>query len=148
MNDVIVSIVNFSDKAADIVMVRQAVFIEEQNVPADIEMDGNDQYCHHVLAYDNNGSAIGTGRIDDKGKIGRMAVLPNHRGLGVGTKILQALITCGRDKGITDFHLSSQVHAVAFYEKAGFVKCGEEFEEAGIMHVNMTYVEPSQKRGK
>lgn len=70
-----VSIVNWSDREPEIVMVRGAVFVEEQNVPADIEIDGTDQYCRHVLACDDGGNPIGTGRIDDKGKIGRWSVV-------------------------------------------------------------------------
>ncbi len=96
----------------------------------------NDPLCRHVLACDGN-RPIGTGRIDPKGKVGRMAILPAYRGTGVGRRILEALIQYGKDNGLRHFYLSSQTHAVGFYEKAGFVRYGEEFEEAGIGHVMM-----------
>ena len=137
MGDFEVSIVNWKDKQAEIKSVRRAVFIEEQNVPESIELDGRDPDCHHVLACDSSGVAIGTARLDSSGKIGRMAVLREYRGLGVGREMLAVIMDCGRASGIADFHLSSQVSAVGFYEKMGFRSSGGQFEEAGIQHINM-----------
>jgi len=137
MKDIITSTVSWSDKQAELVSVRRAVFIEEQDVPESIELDDRDPDCHHVLACDKSGAPIGTARIDTNGKIGRMAVLPEHRGLGVGTKMLEAIMEHGRSNGTTDFHLSAQISAVGFYEKMGFETYGEQFQEAGITHINM-----------
>jgi len=133
---VTISLGNWDDKKADLYFVRKTVFVDEQHVPAEIEMDENDPLCRHVLACDGN-RPIGTGRIDPKGKIGRMAILPAYRGTGGGRRILEALIQYGKDNGLRHFYLSSQTHAVGFYEKACFVRYGEEFEEAGIGHVMM-----------
>ncbi|OHB80203.1 MAG: hypothetical protein A2Z25_24705 [Planctomycetes bacterium RBG_16_55_9] len=137
MNDIVSSIVSWPDKQTELMSVRRAVFVEEQNVPDDIELDGRDSECFHVLASDTNGKPIGTARMDEKGKIGRMAVLREYRRRGVGRDILRAIMDFGRFRGITDFHLSAQVGAIRFYEKMGFEPYGGQFEEAGIMHVHM-----------
>jgi len=137
MSDIITSIVSWSDKQSELTSVRRAVFIEGQNVPESIELDGKDSDCCHVLACDRDGKPIGTARMDKDGKIGRMAVLRGYRRRGVGRNMLQAIMDCGRSSGITDFHLSAQIGAVEFYRKMGFEPYGEEFEEAGIKHVNM-----------
>jgi predicted GNAT family N-acyltransferase len=137
MNDIIVSIVSWSDKQAELISVRRAVFIEEQKVAESIETDGKDPDCCHVLACDGDGSPIGTTRMNGEGKIGRMAVLAEYRRLGVGRKMLQAMMDYGRSRGMTDFHLSAQISAIGFYRKMGFEPYGEEFQEAGIQHINM-----------
>lgn len=137
MNDIDISIVSWSDKQSELTSIRWTVFVEEQNVPEDIELDDRDPECRHVLATDGNGKPIGTARIDKDGRIGRMAILREYRGRGVGRQILHAIMDYGRSEGITNFHLSAQVGAVGFYGKMGFEPFGEEFEEAGIIHVNM-----------
>ena len=75
-----------------------------------------------------------------------MAVLPEYRGMGIGAKMLEAIMDCGRAKGITDFHLSAQITAIGFYRKMGFKAYGEEFLEAGIRHINMGRT-PDKDRG-
>jgi len=142
MNDFFIAIVNWSDKQVELTSIRRAVFIEEQNVPESIELDGLDSDHIHVLASDKNGRAVGTARMDRKGKIGRMAVLRNCRRQGIGRKMIQALMDYGRKNSITDFHVSSQVTAIGFYRKMGFEPFGEEFLEAGIMHINMKLKNP------
>ena len=137
MDDIAVSIVSWSERQAEIISVRRAVFIEEQNVPESIELDGKDPDCRHVLACEKSGAPVGTARLNASGRIGRMAVLREYRRLGVGREILRVIMDYGRANGITDFHVSSQVSAVGFYKKMGFVPFGEEFEEAGIMHIAM-----------
>jgi predicted GNAT family N-acyltransferase len=103
MDDITVSVVDWSDRRAELTSVRRAVFIEEQNVPETIELDDRDPNCHHVLACDKSRCPIGTARIDAKGKIGRMAVLRDYRGLGVGREMLRTIMDYGRANGITDF---------------------------------------------
>ena len=137
MDDIAVSIVSWSERQAEIVSVRRVAFIEEQNVPESIELDGKDPDCRHVLACDSSGAPVGTARINASGRIGRMAVLREYRRLGIGREILRVIMDYGRANGITDFHVSSQLSAVGFYEKMGFVPYGEQFEEAGIMHIRM-----------
>jgi len=142
MNDFDIAIVSWSDKQAELTSVRRAVFIEEQNVPESIELDGRDTDHIHVLASDTKGRPVGTARMDNKGKIGRMAVLQNYRRQGIGRKMIQVLMDYGRKNAITDFHVSSQVTAVGFYEKMGFEPFGQEFLEAAIMHINMKLKNP------
>jgi predicted GNAT family N-acyltransferase len=142
MNDFVIAIVSWSDKQAELYSVRRAVFIEEQNVPESIEIDGLDSDCFHVLASDTKGHPVGTARMDGKGKIGRMAVLHDYRRRGIGRKMVQALMDYGRKNAITDFHLSAQITAIEFYRKMGFEPFGQKFIEAGITHINMKLNNP------
>ncbi len=102
MNDFVISIVNWSDKQTELYSVRRTVFIEEQNIPERIELDGRDPDHIHVLASDTKGRPVGTARMDRKGKIGRMAVLKKYRQQGIGRKMIQALMNYGRKNAITD----------------------------------------------
>lgn len=113
--------------------VRYAVFVAEQNVPQDLEFDDQDPMSIHVVAFKNL-VPIGTGRLASDGKIGRMAVLKNFRKQGIGRKILLKLIQIGREKGIRKYYLSSQCHAIPFYEKMDFIAEGPTYLEAGINH--------------
>lgn len=115
-------------------LVRQAVFVIEQSVPADLEWDGQDEECLHVLAESSNRDVIGTGRLQPSGKIGRMAVLRPWRGIGVGSAILRALIEAASEFGIDEVYLHAQNRAVRFYDRFGFEPEGDEFMEAGIPH--------------
>lgn len=142
MNDIDISIVNWSERQSELTSIRRTVFIEEQNVPENIERDGRDSDCFHVFASVKEGKPIGTARMDKNGKIGRMAVLREYRGRGVGRKMLQVIMDWGRSKGITGFYLSAQIGAMGFYRKMGFEPYGEEFEEAGMKHVNMRIGRP------
>ncbi|MGD8809447.1 MAG: GNAT family N-acetyltransferase [Gammaproteobacteria bacterium] len=126
------------DRAA-IRSVRFAVFVDEQAVPAELEMDERDPECFHVVATTSDGTAVGTGRIDIAagGRIGRMAVLRSFRGLGVGTMILEALHEYALERGCQSCWCHAQVAARSFYERSGYVAEGEVFEEAGIDHITM-----------
>ncbi len=117
--------------------VRRAVFIEEQQVPEELEWDDIDERCHHVLAMSTDGVPIGTGRLLPDGHIGRMAVLREWRGKGVGSAILRALLELARKDGFRTIRLNAQVHAAGFYAQHGFTIIGEEFMEAGIPHREM-----------
>jgi predicted GNAT family N-acyltransferase len=128
-----------ADFAADrdaIYAIRRIVFVVEQAVPEEIEIDELDAGARHVLAYLDS-RAVGTGRITADGRIGRMAVLADSRGCGVGRAILAALIEIGRSAGVARLHLSAQCHAIPFYEKSGFVAHGPVYQEAGIDHRHM-----------
>ncbi|MRW84721.1 GNAT family N-acetyltransferase [Pseudoduganella sp. FT26W] len=122
---------------ADAKLIRFEVFVEEQNVPAELEMDQMDAVCLHAVAYDADGTPIGTGRLLPDGHIGRMAVRKIARGSGVGGELLQALMAQARARGDQYVALSAQTHAAPFYERHGFAIEGEEFYEAGIAHINM-----------
>jgi len=119
--------------------VRFAVFVGEQAVPAELEMDERDTECFHVLAKDSAGSPVGTGRIDiaDGCRVGRMAVLAQWRGTGVGSEIIAALHEHARCEGHRRVWCHAQVAAREFYERAGYEAQGNTFQEAGIEHITM-----------
>jgi predicted GNAT family N-acyltransferase len=114
--------------------IRTAVFVVEQAVPPALEWDGLDELCTHVLAEDQKRDAVGTGRLHPSGKIGRMAVLPQWRGQGVGAAILRYLVDDARDRGYKEVYLHGQTRVLGFYARFGFVPEGAEFDEAGIPH--------------
>ena len=120
--------------------IRRRVFIEEQSVPEEIEMDADDQRAFHALAI-LDGVAIGCGRMLEHGesevKIGRMAVLGEFRKTGVGEQILRFLIDRARARGIRKAILHAQLTAEGFYLKQGFRPIGGVFDEAGIAHRKM-----------
>jgi predicted GNAT family N-acyltransferase len=116
--------------------IRFTVFVEEQRVPANLEMDENDAASLHALAY-ADGRAIGTGRLLPDGHIGRMAVLKEWRGQGAGKAMLRKLIDAARQRGHREVALSAQVHALAFYRAEGFDPVGPVYDEAGIPHQAM-----------
>lgn len=122
--------------------VRTAVFIEEQHVPPELEWDGLDAKALHLLACNAAGDAIGCARILSGGVIGRMAVLAPWRGKGVGMALLRKAVQVCRERGWRDVRLSAQIYAIAFYEKAGFVVCSEEYLDAGIPHRDMCLAAP------
>lgn len=119
--------------------VREAVFVREQNVPLELELDAErDPQCQHVLAFDADGEPIGTGRLTPDRRIGRMAVLSAWRGRGVGEALLQALVARARALGWREVSLHSQASAIGFYARQGFLPFGPRFEEAGgIEHLAM-----------
>ena len=119
--------------------IRMAVFVQEQGVPAHIEMDDRDAECAHALAY-VEGRAVGTGRLLPDGHIGRMAVMKDSRASGVGGAILACLVEAARRRGMKEVVLSAQTHALGFYRKHGFREVGAVFEEAGIAHQEMRRV--------
>jgi predicted GNAT family N-acyltransferase len=123
--------------------IRFEVFVEEQGVPRDIELDERDAHCVHALAYEH-GKAVGTGRLlppeenaPAVAHIGRMAVLAEYRGRGIGSRILESLIDKARKRGEKQVALSAQVHAVEFYRSHGFQPMGEIYDDAGIPHRKM-----------
>ena len=117
--------------------IRYAVFVDEQKVPAEIELDDWDALSLHALALDAQGRVLGTGRLLPDGHIGRMAVLQSARGQGVGSALLRALLQAARARGDREVVLSAQTHAMPFYEKAGFIAEGDDYDDAGIPHRQM-----------
>jgi predicted GNAT family N-acyltransferase len=116
--------------------IRRKVFIEEQGVPEALELDDDDARAVHVLALLST-VPVGCGRMiahGDEVKIGRMAVLPERRGHGIGRRILETLMELGRERAFRKATLHAQLHAEGFYLKCGYVPIGEVFEEAGIAH--------------
>ncbi len=116
--------------------IRFEVFVREQRVPAEIELDDMDARSVHAIAFEDE-SAIGTGRLLPDGHIGRMAILKDWRRRGIGAAILEALVDAARRRGDREIALSAQLHAVEFYRAYGFEPLGEVYEEAGIPHQAM-----------
>lgn len=118
-------------------LVRFAVFVDEQQVPAEIELDEFDAVSLHAVVFDEHNNPVATGRLLPDGHIGRMAVMASARGSGVGGMVLQALIEEGRRRGHKALVLSAQTHAIGFYAKYGFVAEGDIYLDAGINHRDM-----------
>jgi predicted GNAT family N-acyltransferase len=117
--------------------LRFEVFVAEQQVPADIELDSFDPLSVHIVAFDQAGKAVGTGRLLPDGHIGRMAVAKSARRAGVGSAMLRALMVEARRRGHAQAVLSAQTHARDFYRRHGYQVHGEEYDDAGIPHVEM-----------
>ena len=130
--------VNWSDQQEALSQIRREVFIQEQHVPEDLEWDGLDPGCRHVLAVEcDSVLPVGTGRLVADGQIGRMAIRKDYRRQGIGRKILQQLIEIAIQDGHKQVYLHAQLTAVDFYIQAKFEVCGETFMDAGIPHVKM-----------
>ena len=133
----IVSIIcDYESYTKDICAIRYKVFVGEQNVPVELEIDGLDDEAKHALAF-VDGVPIGTGRILSDGHIGRVAVLKDYRGLGIGKSIMKELIKWAQNMNLEKAWLSSQWHAHSFYLDLDFVCVGEIYKEAGIDHIKM-----------
>ncbi len=161
MRDFSIRIVDYAATADALHVVRDAVFVREQRVPAALERDSADPDCLHVLARDAEGQAIGTARLvppflavngcagsdsqaDDlalhaaaSARIGRMAVLREWRNRGVGEALLAALTALARERGWRELSLHAQAAAVPFYARLGYLPVGPRFKEAGIEHQSM-----------
>ncbi|MGV8899340.1 MAG: GNAT family N-acetyltransferase [Burkholderiaceae bacterium] len=124
--------------------IRYAVFVLEQKVPLEMEWDEMDAQCLHAVAFMLDGDgverAVGTGRLLPDGHIGRMAVLKEARGSGIGAALLLALMQQAQMRGHHQVELSAQTHAENFYTRHGFVRESEQYQDAGIPHVNMRHI--------
>ncbi|MET0754817.1 MAG: GNAT family N-acetyltransferase [Pseudoxanthomonas sp.] len=132
-----VEAIDYASGLAELRTVRETVFVQEQQVPIEEEWDALDPLCRHVLARDQAGHPIGTGRLTPEHKIGRMAVLADWRGQGVGEAMLAQLMAEARKLGWPAVSLNAQVSAESFYARQGFIPHGERFWEAGIEHQAM-----------
>ena len=125
--------------------IRHAVFVEEQGIPAELEIDDYDPIAEHALAF-VDGQCVATARVyldeqdHSKAKIGRMAVLKKFRGQGIGIALLGEAIRAGMMQGANVFELHAQQSAVPFYAKLQFKPDGAIFDEVGIPHQCMRLV--------
>jgi predicted GNAT family N-acyltransferase len=119
--------------------IRFTVFCEEQGVPREIELDEYDAVSVHAVVFEDE-TPIATGRLLPDGHIGRMAVLKQWRGRGIGGVMLTKLLERAKARGHSEVALSAQIHAVPFYRGHGFVEEGSEYLEAGIRHQAMRLV--------
>lgn len=135
-----VRLAEFVADHAAIRKVRFEVFVDEQRVPEDEEIDERDPACVHVLVFSDHGEPIGTGRIDleAEGKIGRVAVSSGYRGRGVGTALMRLLHEVAAQHGLERVWCNAQTGAAPFYERLGYSTTSQQtFYEAGIEHVRM-----------
>lgn len=124
--------------------IRRDVFVQEQGVPEAEEWDEHDAASRYVLAVDEAGRPLGTGRLAPAGRIGRMAVYPHCRGRGIGSALLRALLALAAEQGCRRVFLHAQCQALEFYARHGFTAEGPEFDEAGIAHRKMTLTLPAR----
>ncbi|MEK5269398.1 GNAT family N-acetyltransferase [Aeribacillus sp. FSL K6-8394] len=123
----------------DAFYVRKKVFVEEQNVPIEIELDEYEEFAEHVVLYDDH-QPVGAGRfrvIGNIGKLERICVLPQYRGKGAGNIILETLEKLAAEKGLKKIKLNAQVQVENFYKKHGYQTVSDIFMDAGIPHVTM-----------
>ena len=132
-----IRMVRWQDEASVLRIIRTTVFIHEQRIPEDLEWDDFDLVSMHVLALNSDEQPIGTARVLPDGHIGRMAVLKEWRGKGLGTAMLLRILEELRNRRIQKAILNAQTTAIKFYEKFGFQVSGKEFTEAEIPHVKM-----------
>lgn len=132
-----IRIASWQDEAFILRIIRTAVFIHEQQIPEDLEWDEFDLISMHVLALNSNGQPIGTARFLPDGHVGRMAVLKEWRGKGLGSAMLLRILEELRNQHMQKAILNAQTTVVKFYEKFGFQVSGKEFMEVGIPHVRM-----------
>ncbi|WP_278394659.1 GNAT family N-acetyltransferase [Acinetobacter venetianus] len=120
----------------DAKLIRKLVFISEQNIPEQDEWDDQDAISQHFVVYDQN-QPIATARLLANNSVGRVAVLKAYRGQGIGRLIMLEIIAYAQIQKRPSLQLSSQVHAISFYEKLGFSIQGDEYDECGIPHIEM-----------
>ncbi|MGU7780483.1 GNAT family N-acetyltransferase [Burkholderia sp. PU8-34] len=143
MADCVVETGDWATLGGDAARIRDAVFVREQRIPADMELDDDDPLSRHAVAYRIDAAtgarrAVATGRLLPTGTIGRVAVLADARGQGAGSGVLLGLLDEARRRGDPLVRLYAQEAAVPFYVRHGFTAVGERFVEAGIPHVEMT----------
>ncbi|MFK5922617.1 MAG: GNAT family N-acetyltransferase [Verrucomicrobiota bacterium] len=127
--------VDWEEARQKLLAVRFEVFVEEQQVPEEMEQDEWDARCLHLLAEDEDGGAIGTARLMPEGRLGRVAVVKKWRRCGVGAALVEQLEQAACQRGMASLILHSQTWTIPFYKSLGFVLAeGCEFFEAGIPH--------------
>lgn len=135
-----IKIVQEATDMASCFALRRTVFIKEQAVPKDDEIDGEDDHCTHILAT-LNGDPVGTARFQIKNgsiKIQRVCVLSEHRGKDYGADLIRFIVDHVKNTDSAKrLYLGAQTHAIKFYEKLGFTQYGPEYLDAGIPHYDM-----------
>ena len=138
MNNLKIQIVKNQKEFDDVIAIRKKVFIEEQNVPIDIEIDGLDDEAEHVIAYVGE-EPIGCARIrfNTYAKLERIAIVEKYRGSGFGIQLTDFLIEYCKQKNVDEIRLHAQMYTADFYKKLGFLERGKTFFEADIEHIEM-----------
>lgn len=137
MNDIRIRVIDWQNTPA-LREIRQRVFVDEQKVAPELEWDEQDLTAtHFLLTVDDQ--PLGTARLLASGRIGRVALLPEARGKGLGKMLMLAVMLHGRQVGMRQLELSAQTHALGFYQQLGFAVCSDVYEDAGIPHQRMRW---------
>ncbi|MEK5522409.1 GNAT family N-acetyltransferase [Heyndrickxia sp. FSL W8-0423] len=131
--------VETEEQLNDAFTIRKKVFVEEQHVDVEEEIDQYEENSEHFVLYDEN-NAAGAGRfriLDGKGKVERICILPSYRGKGAGKIVMDAIEQYATQQDVHVLKLNAQTHAIPFYEKLGYKVISEEFMDAGIPHKTM-----------
>lgn len=121
----------------DAKLIRTQVFIVEQHIPEAEEWDDYDAISQHFVIYDQD-HPIATARLLQNHSVGRVAVVKAYRGQGIGRMIMLEIIAYAQQQARPHLQLSSQIHAVSFYQQLGFIVQGDEYDECGIPHIEIT----------
>lgn len=137
-----IHMVKSEQEKADALAVRRVVFVEEQQVPEELEIDEHDHpdaAVLHFVAYAENGRSGQAGCVRMRPAWARwnVSVLASERGTGLGRHIMLAMEDAARQQGFAKLKLNAQTHAQRFYEKLGYLPVGDVFDEAGIEHIAM-----------
>ena len=132
-----IEFVSWQNKEEALTSLRHRVFILEQNIPAELEWDGEDPHCRHILASGLDNTPLGCARFKTDGKIERMCVLRPYRHHGIGLAILKKILHVAKIEKMTHVYLNAQESAMGFYHRIGFEDDGPPFLEADIIHQKM-----------
>ena len=139
MESISIEVADWGQHGEALRAIREEVFVVEQGVPREIELDDADESATHFLLRQGS-TPLACGRLSPEGKVGRMAVRKDYRKRGLGLQLLNYIIAHARRQGLGHLRLHAQQSAIGFYRSAGFSVYGEPFEEAGIPHVAMELV--------
>lgn len=135
-----IEVVETNDQRQQAYNVRTAVFVDEQNVPPEEELDAFDEQAIHLIGYDTD-KPIAASRVrfaDSYGKLERICVLKDQRGKSNGAQMIESMESIIKNEGYTKAKLNAQTHAIDFYQRLGYKVISGEFMDAGIPHVAMT----------
>ncbi|MGM0942464.1 MAG: GNAT family N-acetyltransferase [Bacillota bacterium] len=134
-----IKVVTSQEEIEQAFYVRTVVFVDEQNVPPEEELDAHDESSTHFVVYDDD-KPIAASRlrfVDSYGKLERICVLKTYRGKAIGKQLIQAMEAVSLEKGYHKAKLNGQTHAEKFYQRLGYKTISGEFMDAGIPHVTM-----------
>jgi predicted GNAT family N-acyltransferase len=138
--ELLIKICLFTDESKTIRSIRETVFQDEQGISSELEWDGLDEQCLHLIAKLGSES-VGVGRLREltveRLKLERLAVLANYRQQGVGSEMVHTAIAYSKEQGYQQMMIHAQASIAEFYEHLGFAKIGKPFTEAGIEHIKM-----------
>ena len=143
MNKLKIKTIENKDERDKTISIRKTVFVQEQEVPLELEIDGLDPEAEHFIAY-LDGEPIGCARVRTKNnfaKLERIAIIKKHREKGYGKELAKFLIDYCKKRGFDNIYLHSQIDVVGFYKKCGFKTRGETFLEADIKHIEMYFMQ-------